>query len=515
MKIFSSEQIRLVDKLTIEKQNISSADLMERAGTAVFNWMQNQLTTAQVKIHIFCGVGNNGGDGLVVGRQLLESGYNVSVYVVNFSEHRSKDFLLNYDRIKGIKHWPTLITEDDDLPEIAPNDIVVDAIFGIGLNKPAAGWVTNLIKHINNSNAFILSIDIPSGLYMDKSLSANETAINASYTLTFQFPKLPFFLPETGVYTAYWEVLDIGLDPEFIYAENTNMQYITKYDILRMYKPRNRFSHKGNFGHALMIGGSHGKIGAVLMASEATLHAGAGLVTAFVPQCGYQTIQTAFPEAMVITDANETHISNISFEINPTVIGVGVGIGLHAETKNALANFLATNTKPLVLDADAINIIAENKELLQYVKGNAIFTPHPKELERLVGSWKDDFEKLEKAKQFSKTHDVVVLIKGAYTVTVYHEQLFFNSTGNAGMATAGSGDVLTGIITGLVAQGYNLLQAALMGVYLHGSAGDLAVQRSGVEALTATDIIDFTGDAFLSLISKNTNNYQENPNNAS
>ncbi|QLE00021.1 NAD(P)H-hydrate dehydratase [Galbibacter sp. BG1] len=512
MKIFSIEQIRLADKLTIERQNITSDELMERAGTAVFNWMNRQLTTKEVKIHIFCGIGNNGGDGLVIARKLLEQGYSIEVYVVNFSDNRSKDFLLNFDRIKELKLWPKLLTKDSELPNIGAQDVVLDAIFGIGLNRPADDWVAQIIDNINNSGAFVIAVDIPSGLYMEKALSEKDMVTKADYTLTFQLPKLVFLLPETGKYTKYWEALDIGQDPKFLYEEECNTFYLDKYNILTFYKSRDRFSHKGTYGHSLIIGGSYGKIGAALMSSEAALHAGSGLVTAFVPKCGYQTIQTAFPEAMVITDDDENYITDIKFGVNPTVIGIGPGLGKHKKTITALAKFLKGNDKPLVLDADALNILSENKELLEFINGKAILTPHPKELERLIGSWENDFEKLELIKQFSKDNNVVVVAKGSHTAVVYGDQLFFNSTGNPGMATGGTGDVLTGIITGLVAQNYSLLQAALLGVYIHGRAGDLAVIRSGVEALTATDVIDFTGDAFLDLYKKNKNDYQENAN---
>ncbi|WP_335966935.1 NAD(P)H-hydrate dehydratase [Galbibacter sp. PAP.153] len=509
MKIFSVEQIRLADKYTIERQNISSGELMERAGKAVFKWMHRQLNGSDVKIHLFCGVGNNGGDGLVVARYLLEQGYAISVYVVNFSDNRSKDFLLNFDRIKNIKYWPQLLTEDDDLPFIESNDIVVDAIFGIGLNRPPITWVSKLIHHINKNRAFVLSIDIPSGLYMDKGITTEDAVVKADYTLTFQLPKLPFLLPETGRHTQYWEVLDIGQDTQFLYEEPSNLEYVDKWVVLNKYKPRSRFSHKGTYGHSLIIGGSYGKIGASLMCSEAALHAGSGLVTAFVPKCGYQTIQTAFPEAMVVTDVNDNFITDINFSIDPSVIGIGPGLGKHPKTIKAFASFLKRNKAPLVIDADGINILSENKELIQFIKGKAVLTPHPKELERLIGAWKDDYDKLEKTKQFSTENDVVILIKGAYTVTVYHEKMSFNSTGNPGMATGGSGDVLTGIICGLLAQGYTLFDATVLGVYIHGKAGDLAVLRAGVEALTATDLIDFTGDAFLDLIKKGPVDYME------
>lgn len=499
MKIFSVDQIRQADKYTIERQNISSDELMERAGKVAFEWIQRQLGDSKVRIHVFCGIGNNGGDGLVVARYLINFGYSVTIHVVNFSDHRSEDFLTNFDRIKEINIWPELLTQTSDLPEILPNEIVIDAIFGIGFNRPALAWVAKLIKHINESMTFVLSIDIPSGMYMDKTTIGLEV-IKADYTLSFQFPKLVFTLPSTGTYSRYWQVLNIGLDPEYISKEKPLAVFVDKFQALQRYQPRDKFSHKGTFGHALIIGGSYGKIGAILMCSEAALHAGAGLVSVFTPQCGYQIIQSSLPEAMVVTDSHHAHIQHIHYEINPTVIGIGPGMGMHDTTVKAFSNFIKKNDSPLVIDADGLNILAEHQELLVYIKGKAVLTPHPKELERLIGPWKDDFNMLDKMKEFSKQHQLIILVKGAHTITIYEDQMYVNSTGNPGMATAGSGDVLTGLISGLIAQGYSLLDATVLGVYIHGRAGDLAVLRSGVEALTATDIIDFTGDAFLDLI---------------
>lgn len=502
MKIFSLNQLRQADKYTMERQNVSSEQLMERAGKVAFEWIQNQLGDSKVRIHVFCGVGNNGGDGLVIARYLLEYGYTVSVYVVNFSDHRSEDFLTNFDRIKNDKVWPHLIAENNDLPEILANEIVIDAIFGVGLNRPPSSWVSKLIQHINKSMAFVLSIDIPSGLFVEKK-TVGDAVIQSHYTLSFQFPKLVFTLPDTGNYSRYWQVLNIGLDSQYIEQQKPLALFVDKFEALQRYRPRDKFSHKGTFGHALIIGGSYGKIGAILMCSEASLHAGAGLVSVFTPQCGYQIIQSSFPEAMVITDSHHDHIQHIHFDMDPTVIGVGPGMGMHNRTVEAFSNFVKQNNTPLVIDADALNILAQHQELLGYLKGRAILTPHPKELERLIGTWNDDFEKLKKMKDFSKEHQVVLLVKGAHTITVFEDQMFVNSTGNPGMATGGSGDVLTGLICGLIAQGYSLIDAAVLGVYIHGKAGDLAVLRSGVEALTATDIIDFTGDAFLDLIQIN------------
>ena len=499
MKLFNAGQIYTADKFTIERQGITSDELMERAALQLFNWLHLRLQGAPVKIHLFCGIGNNGGDGIALARHLLEHGYDIGVYVVNYSKTRSKDFLINLERLKERKIWPEFIDADSTLPEIGRDDIVVDAIFGIGLNREPDTWVTKLFSYLNGCEVFILSVDIPSGLFTDKIPKKTKAVIKANYTLSFQVPKLVFFLPETGMFTEQWELLDIGLDPEFLRQTETDYELIAKGEILPIYIPRQKFSHKGTYGHSLIIGGSYGKIGAIHLASRACLHAGSGLVTAYVPSCGYTPLQTNLPEIMVITDTEEKCISKIDFAFEPTVIGIGVGLGSTKKTVKAFSDFLEDNKKPLVIDADGLNILSGNKELLKRLPPKTVLTPHPKELERLIGQWKDDFDKLSRAKEFASQYDCILVIKGAHTITVYNKRGYINTTGNPGMASGGTGDVLTGIITGLVAQGYDPLQASIFGVYLHGRAGDICVEKTGYQALTASNVIDGIGQAFIDL----------------
>ena len=405
MKILSKEQIYQGDKITIEKQNISSADLMERAGIQIFNWLHKRMQGAQVPIRVFCGIGNNGGDGLVLARHLITHGYNVLTYVVNCSDKRSKDFLINYDKIKNVTHdWPLLLSCKEEFPTIDKDDIIVDAVFGIGLNRPADDWVKALFQHFNTSKAFTVSIDMPSGLYTDKIPEDENAVVWSDYTLSFVSPKLVFFLPETAKFVTQWSVLDISIDEEYLSEIETEVEFIEKYEVLSIYKPRDKFSHKGHFGHSLIIGGSYGKIGAVTLTSRAALSTGAGLITAYIPKCGYTILQASFPEAMVITDKNEDYISKIDFNIKPTVIGIGVGLGTHTKTIDAFEVFLKQNKMPLVIDADGLNILSKKKSLLKHLPKNTVLTPHPKELERLIGKWKDDFDKLNKVKTFSKKH---------------------------------------------------------------------------------------------------------------
>ena len=512
MKIFSKEQIYEGDKLTTELQKLGPTDLMERAGTQIFNWIHMRMQGAQVPIHVFCGIGNNGGDGLVLARHLITHGYNVITYIVNCSDKRSKGFLSNYERIKDVtKDWPIMLSCGSDYSDIVieERDIIVDAVFGIGLNRPPNDWVQGLFQKWRASKAFTLSVDIPSGLYTDKAVEDEKAVVHANYTISFQSPKLVFFLPETAKYTIQWEVLDIGIDLGYLMQTETAVELISKFEVLPIYKPREKFAHKGDFGHVLMIGGSYGKIGAVNLASRAALTSGAGLVTAFIPECGYHSLQAALPEVMVLTNGEKT-INSIDFDINPNAIGIGVGLGTSDNTAMAFENFLKQNKLPLVIDADALNLLSVKKSLLKLIPDQSILTPHPKELERLIGSWTDDFDKLNKVKAFSKTYKVIVLIKGANSITVTGDKLHVNTTGNPGLATAGSGDVLTGIITGLIAQGYEPLAATIFGVYLHGRSADISLEDFGYQSLIASHIIETLGEAYIDLFQQPEQEQQQN-----
>lgn len=473
---------------------------MERAAAQLFEWLHSRLRGTQVSIQLFCGIGNNGGDGMALARILNEHDYSIKVHVVNYSDKRSEDFLLNLERLKDLKVWPDFINKESDLPEISPNDIVVDAIFGIGLNRVPDDWVGKLIGHINDSRAFVLSVDVPSGLPVDRAPWNTSYVIQASYVLSFQLPKLVFFLPETGVYLNQWEVLDIGLNQDFIATTEADFELIGRPEVLPMYRPRLKFSHKGTYGHSVIVGGSYGKIGAVQLASSACLSVGSGLVSAFVPKCGYDSLQTAVPEVMVLTGSRDKNISRIEIPFEPSVVGIGVGIGQDDDTIDAFSSFLKKIKSPMVIDADGLNILSQNPEMLKDVPQLSVLTPHPKELERLIGHWDSDFEKLEKAKAFALQHNLVIVIKGAHTITIYNGKGYVSTTGNPGMATAGSGDVLTGMITGLMAQGYPPIEAAIFGVYLHGLAGDVGASKKGYEALKASILVDSIGDAYADLL---------------
>lgn len=486
---------------------------MEHASTLCFNWLHEKLNGAQVPIHVFCGIGNNAGDGLVMARHLINHGYLVHIYIANFTDKRSPDFLINYNLIKEVSNdWPTLMTSEEDFPELNTNDVIIDALFGIGLNRPPEGWVKKLIQHINKSEAFVLAIDIPSGLYSNKKIEDKEAIVKADHTLTFQAPKLAFFLPEAAEFCLSFDVLDIGLDPNFLNSETPIARLFNKYDAQELYKPRNKFDHKGIYGHCLIVGGSYGKIGASILASKAALKIGAGMVTTFVPKCGYPILQSSLPEAMVITDNSNDFIESIDINFVPSAIGIGMGMSTNKKTVLAFKDFLLNIKSPLVLDADALNCISENKELLKLIPKDSILTPHPGELKKLIGDWEDDYQKIEMTKIFSEKHQIILLIKGANTMIVDNGEIFINVTGNPGMATAGSGDVLAGILTGLLSQGYLPIEAALFGVYLHGCAGDIASEQLGFESILASDITNAIGAAYLNLFIEETK--EENKSNA-
>ena len=501
MKILSAEQLHQADQITIEKGEITSADLMERAASLCFQWIHNRLQGNNIPIRVFCGTGNNGGDGLVIARHLKQHGYNVTTFVVNCGNNRTQDFLTNYERLKELGVWPEMITCQTDLPEISENDMVIDAIFGLGLSRPPKDVIKEVIEHINKSNAYVLSVDVPSGMYANKAIEDRKAVIKAYHVLTFQTPKLSFIVPENQEFLNSWEVIDIGLDAEFIFKAESDYFITEKNDVLPMYKYREQFSHKGDYGHSLIIGGSFGKIGAVLLTSKAALHIGSGLVTAYIPKCGYGILQTALPEVMIEVSA-ENEIEKINSKVTANAIGIGVGLGTSAKTLSGFKAFLSKNKTPLVIDADAINLLAKDTSLLKLIPKGSVLTPHPKEFERLTGTWKDDFDKLDKLKNLALKLESIIVLKGAYTAIAYAEKIYFNATGNPGLATGGSGDVLTGIITGLIAQGYSAFEASIFGVYLHGKTAELAMKDLVFETFTASDSIEYLSDAFKDLFKR-------------
>ena len=488
MKILPVEKIREADAFTIENEPVASIDLMERAASKVYEWIVKRCKTKEVSVKIFCGIGNNGGDGLALARMLFFTGIIPQVFVVRFSDKMSRDCEMNFNRLK--EETETLmydIFSEDDFPLINDEDIVVDAIFGSGLNRNIEGFAAELIKHLNDNNAIRIAIDIPSGLL---ACGSQPSIFKADYTLSFQFPKLAFMFPENDAFVGRWEVLDIGLHKDFIDNVETLNFYTTEDMAMPILRKRTKFSHKGTYGHALLVAGSTGKTGAALLAAEACLRTGVGLLTAHLPKDALLPMQIYLPEAMTSIDKSETHCTEIDDIIPYTAIGVGPGLGKNAETATLLKKIIQEATQPLVLDADALNIISENPTWLSFLPDNTILTPHPKEFERLFGKTNNSYERLEHQRKMSVTHHIIIVLKGAHTaITFPNGTCFFNSTGNPGMATAGSGDVLTGMILSLLAQRYTPQEAALLGVYLHGKAGDEAAKEMGENSMIARDII--------------------------
>jgi ADP-dependent NAD(P)H-hydrate dehydratase / NAD(P)H-hydrate epimerase len=501
MKIPAVGQIKEADAYTIKHEPIVSIDLMERAAGKCFQWIVMNYGRS-VTYKIFCGTGNNGGDGLAIARLMAEKNIKVETYVVRFSEKCSDDFNSNLQKLLKFKKVKVAdINAPSEFPAVEDNDVIIDAIFGSGLTKPVAdGIASDVIKLINKSKAKVIAIDIPSGLFVDDNSDNEGDIVHAKQTLTFQFPKLSFLFAGNEPYVGKWQLLPIGLHKAFIRDVAVNNYFVEAEDCHNILKPRSNFGHKGTYGHALLVCGSFGKMGAAVISTHSCIRSGTGLVTAHIPECGYTIMQTAAPEIMCSMDSdNKVLTDNIDISTY-NAIGVGPGIGTDEKTQKALKLLIQNSGNPMVFDADAINILSENKTWLSFVPKHSIFTPHPKEFERLSGKSANENKRQQLQIEFSKKYCVYVVLKGAYTcISTPAGDCYFNSTGNPGMATAGSGDVLTGIITGLLAQKYTSFEACLLGVFVHGLAGDIAAKQLGYEALTANDIISFLGKAFKKL----------------
>ena len=498
MKIFTTSQVAELDRYTIVNEPIEPIDLMERASLQLTEWIVAHYDVHQ-KIAVFAGPGNNGGDALAVSRMLIIRNFNVEVFIPDTDRKFTDSFLINLDRLDGMTDIRILSWMDHAiLPELTDADLIIDGLFGSGLTRPLSGFPSELVKHLNGSALPIISIDIPSGLMgEDNRQNDPESIVQATHTLTFEFPKLSFFFREHERFTGKWEILPIGLHPKGIDQTETLWYYSDHKMMVSMLKPRKKFSHKGTYGHALLVAGSYGKMGAAVLAAKGSLRSGVGLLTVHLPATGCAIMQTALPEAMVSIDQSEKLISSVSLIPKYKAIGVGPGIGKANETADALQKLFRDYHEPMVIDADALNLLSVYPEMVQLIPEGSILTPHPVEFERLAGKADSDFERLHMAQGFAQIHRIILILKGANTVIALPDgSCYFNSTGNPGMATGGSGDVLTGIVTGLLAQGYLPREAALLGVYLHGLSGDLSLVDSSEEALLAGDIADHLGAAF-------------------
>ena len=499
MKIFTSAQIHELDKYTIEHEPIKSIDLMERAAKAITHAITERWHNDTPMV-VFAGPGNNGGDALAVARMLAEQEYAVTVYLFNISGHLSDDCAANKARLtecRKVKQF-TEVTQEFDPPQLTAATLVIDGLFGSGLNKPLAGGFASLVKYINASPSDVVSIDMPSGLMTeDNTYNVRANIIRAKLTLTLQHKKLSFLFAENQMFTGEIRVLDIRISPEAIDKTDAQYNIIEERDVRSLIRPRNAFAHKGQMGNALLVAGSYGMGGAAVLAAKACLRAGVGKVTLHSPRCNNIITQIAVPEAVLQPDAEEAMFSEPVDTEDFDALGIGPGIGTSETTAIALIAQLRRTQCPIVADADAINILGNHRAWIQQLPRDIILTPHPKEYDRLDGHSTDSYERLTKACRLAERLHAYIIIKGHYSALCMPDgHVVFNPTGNAGMATAGSGDVLTGIITALLARGYKQAEACVMGMYLHGLSGDIAAGRLGMESITAGDLIDCLPEAF-------------------
>lgn len=502
MKIFAVENIRLADLYTIQNEPVSSVQFMERASSLCAEWIFSNCKH-HTKFAIFCGNGNNGGDGFAIARMLYLKGFDIEVFINKEQLKFSDEALINYKRLKDISGISLRDFNETLRYNFDEKTVLIDALFGTGLSRKPEGIFKKVIEVLNSKNNPKISIDIPSGLFADQINHENSTIFKADYTLTFQFWKKAFLHPETGSFAGKVIVLDINLAQEFIENTPTDDFVIDDEVILNIFKVRQDFAHKGTYGKSIIVGGSYGKIGAVVLATKSALKTGSGLTFVLAPNCGYEILQTSVPEAMFI-DGGEKNIRQIKDQEN-TVFGIGPGLGTEKETEKALLEFLENHQSPLILDADALNIISKDKSYLKLIPKKSIITPHPKEFERLFGTTENSFERLDLAKTKAKELNIYIVLKDHHTQVVTPEgTVFYNITGNSGLAKGGSGDVLTGIITSLLAQKYTEEEATILGVWLHGKAADFAAEKYSTEAMQPTDVIDEIGNVFLHLNKKAT-----------
>lgn len=489
MKLLSAKQFQEWDAYTISHEPISSIELMERAALICTEYIVKHFSINK-SIRIFCAKGNNGGDGLSIARLLIGQGYPVTIYILELGKIGSADFQTNLHRLHSFTTDIHFLQSIDAFPTIQIGDIIIDALYGTGLNAMIDGISKSLIEFLNLSGAEIISIDIPSGLFVDQSSKGNAI-IQATTTLSFQSLKLCFLAAENATYIGNLQILDIQLQKEFLQNLSTEFELIEEEKLRLIFKPRNEFAHKGIFGHALLIAGSEGKMGAAILSARAAMRSGLGMLTVAIPSQTNFEIHASLPEAMVLDRDNES----IDFE-KFTTIGIGPGLGTDPDAEALLKMVIEKFKKPLLIDADAINIIAANPTWLSQVAPDSILTPHPKEFDRLFGKNENEFERWRKAVQLSNQYQLTIVVKGHHTLIASKGKAYFNNTGNVGLAKAGSGDSLSGIITALLAQGYASAVAALLGVYIHGLAADLALDFQSPESLLASDTIESIGDAF-------------------
>ena len=508
MKLFTNDQIRSIERQIIKNEGVTTIELVERAASAI-SWELMARWRQSKKILIFAGPGNNGADALAVANILIEEGYSVEVLLFNIFDKLSEACAHYRNKLRETSPSSLIeITSDFTPPYISTDSLVIDGLFGSGLKEPLSGGFQSLVDYINNSSATIVSIDIPSGMFAEwneRTLSRN--AIHATLTLAVEFPRLSFFIADNAEFLGEWKVLDIKLAPNDVRTETSPYFLLEKSDAYRLIRHRSRFTSKSDYGSCLLAAGSYGMMGAAIMAARGALRAGIGRITIHSPRCGFNSCQTNLPEAMFEPDGNDIVITNIPQKHDYNVIAIGPGIGTHEYTVRAIESLIVSAKKPLVIDADALNCIAQRPSMLEHIPPMSVITPHDGEFDRLFGIHNSCEARLKRAIEKAAYYNIIILLKGFYTTVIRPDgKIYFLNNGTPAMATPGSGDVLTGIIAALMAQGYSPDISAALGAFIHSQAGTMAAAEHGEYGVLATDIAETTGKAIKSIMDTNPDN---------
>ncbi len=495
MKILNAKQLSEVDQYTMKKQGLADWELMERASYEATTHLLQQMNITDGEIYIFCGTSNNGGDGLAIARMLHQKKASIKVFNVIYSTNTSAAHQKNLALLNDLNIPVHPIKTNKDLPKLGSPEFIIDAIFGVGLNRKMPDFIQQFVQQINQCNAKVIAIDVPSGMYLEKSVAEGEHIINSDVCLTFQLPKLPFLIPSTGVFVENFKLIDIGLSVEKIEQIDSPYHYLTNAVIQPILKKRKKFSHKGTYGNAFLIGGQQGMHGSVIMSSIACLRSGVGKVYTHLDPSGQNALMQHSLETIYV----ENCLASLTSESQFNAIGIGMGLGKSNQAFQLLNTVIQEQSCRLLLDADAINLLSEHPNLLKILPENTVLTPHLGELKRLLGSWRDDFELLQKVKEFCTTFHLVLIVKGAHSFICDGHDFYFNSSGNPSLAKAGTGDVLAGIITALLAQNYSVLEACKLGVYVHGFSADMIRKDYSEHSIIATDVIKQLPKAFRKL----------------
>ena len=499
--VVTVEQMRRAEAHTMRTEPIASVDLMERAGARCASWISIAAKAGTCRpgsgggYLVLAGPGNNGGDGLVIARHLHASGFKVHVLLPPLGDRTSpeRDLQLKRAREAGVV---VVTLEDGELPEMGPADVIIDALYGIGLRGPLEGWITSLITSINAIGVQVVAVDIPSGLQADG--PSDGPCLRATWTLTFEWAKTALVVPEHADAVGELVVLSVGIRPDPGLEKFGTLQLMDGSDLRALLHPRPSAGHKGTFGHAVLVAGSAGKLGAALLATRACARSGVGTVTVHLPGVGPALLHATIPEAMCSSDGCSTHVTQVPKDLVGSAWGVGPGLGSHADTALMLKRLIQDPPAPLVLDADALNILAANPTWSAFLPAGTILTPHPKELDRILGSTSiDTNDRWTKARELAVRIGCVVVVKGATTaICTPAGHVLLQRWNNSGLAKGGSGDALTGLITGLRAQGYESVASACLGVYLHGTAAHAVAQQRGYDGMLISDVIEALPEAW-------------------